>query len=117
MTPLPTDTPRETKAGVTVIDLYTVRGCGYCRQARALLDRRGIAYMEHSGPGTRDRIREISGRRTAPLIVIGGTPIGGAEDLARLDRAGRLAAHTRTTTPSGSTGGGVLARLWRRTRS
>lgn len=75
--------------------VYTLGGCVHCRRARALLGRRGIAYEEVRGdgdPGFRRRLYELTGRLSVPQILVRGEPIGGASDLARLDRAGVLNA-------------------------
>ncbi len=73
--------------------LYTTRWCGYCTRARLLLDRRGLAYEEISlddDPAFRQRVWELGRRFTVPLVTIDGEPIGGYEELAALDRSGRL---------------------------
>ena len=49
--------------------------------------------MEINGDGVRGfrgRLRELTGRSTVPQIVIDGTAIGGASELAQLDRRGLL---------------------------
>ncbi len=76
------------------VELYTTMWCPYCARARALLDRKGVAYtdidiMEH--PERRDEmIRRAGGRKTVPQIFIDGEHIGGSDELVALDRAGRL---------------------------
>jgi glutaredoxin 3 len=77
------------------IVLYTLPWCVHCARAKALLNRRGLPYREVDGtavPGFRRRLADLSGRITVPQIVIDGTPIGGADRLARLDRVGVLEA-------------------------
>jgi glutaredoxin 3 len=79
---------------VVRIDLYTTGWCGYCFRAKALLDARGITYEELSlddDPAFRQRVYDLSGRWTVPLVVIDGQPIGGYQELAALDRSGVLA--------------------------
>jgi glutaredoxin 3 len=39
---------------------------------------------------TRNWLVEATGRRTVPQIFIGGVPVGGFDELRRLERAGRL---------------------------
>ena len=76
------------------IDLYTTGWCGYCFRAKALLDARGITYEELSlddDPAFRQRVYDLGGRWTVPLVVIDGQPIGGYQELAALDRSGALA--------------------------
>ncbi|NCP11818.1 MAG: glutaredoxin 3 [Sphingomonadales bacterium] len=76
------------------VEIYTKWGCGYCVRAKALLDRRGVAYDEYDvtlgGPKRDEMIERAPGARTVPQIFIAGKAIGGSDDLARLDRAGTL---------------------------
>ena len=41
-------------------------------------------------PGKREEMMTRTGRRTVPQIYIGDTHVGGYDDLAALDRAGKL---------------------------
>ena len=71
------------------VTMYTLSGCVHCARARRLLARRGIEFREVRGdgdPGFRRMLRELTGRATVPQITIGGVPVGGASELARLDR-------------------------------
>jgi len=76
------------------VELYTTMYCPYCTRARALLQRKGVAFVdidiaEH--PERRgEMVRRASGRTTVPQIFIDGEHIGGCDDLMALDRAGRL---------------------------
>jgi glutaredoxin 3 len=75
------------------IRMYTTRWCGYCVRAKALLDRRGVAYEEvdlGDDPRFRARLNELTGGWTVPQIVIGDRPIGGYTELRQLERDGRL---------------------------
>lgn len=77
------------------ITVYTLPSCVHCARAKALLGRRGLGFREVDGSGTRDFRRvlmDLTGGFTVPQIVIDGTPIGGADRLAKLDRLGVLAA-------------------------
>ena len=78
------------------VEIYTKYGCPYCSRARRLLDDKGVDYEEYeinSEPGRRDQMLERSnGRHTVPQIFIDGRHVGGSDDLAELDRAGRLDA-------------------------
>lgn len=76
-----------------VVKVYTLSGCGHCARARDLLRRRGIAFTEIRGDGRprfRRELLELTGRSTVPQITMDGTAVGGASDLARLDRRGLL---------------------------
>jgi glutaredoxin 3 len=74
--------------------VYTTEPCGFCRTAKALLDKRGIAYEEvnlsKDGEG-RTRLAEMTGMMTFPQVVIDGESIGGFQELVRADAAGQLA--------------------------
>ena len=76
------------------IRMYTSGYCPYCVRAEQLLRRKGVDEIEKVridlDPGERDRMMEITGRRTVPQIFIGERHIGGCDDLYELDRAGAL---------------------------
>lgn len=80
------------------ITVYTLPWCVHCARAKALLGRRGLGFHEVDGSGVPDFRRQLAaltGAFTVPQVVIDGTPIGGADRLARLDRMGVLAAIAR----------------------
>jgi glutaredoxin 3 len=81
---------------VAQVEIYSTPFCGFCARAKALLDRKGVAYETidlYEQPGRRDEmIRRAGGRHTVPQIFIAGEHIGGSDDLDALDRAGRLDA-------------------------
>lgn len=77
------------------IEIYTVQYCGYCMMAKQLLQRKGHAFEEHDLSALSDEelhrtLQELAGRRTVPQVVINGRPVGGYDDLRRLDQAGEL---------------------------
>jgi glutaredoxin 3 len=76
------------------IEIFTTLFCPYCARAKALLDRKGVPYEEfdapHGSAARRSAIERSGGRTTVPQIFIGGVSVGGFDDLAALDRAGRL---------------------------
>ena len=75
------------------VTIYTRQFCGYCASAKALLDKKGVAYTEHDATGKPDLREEMiakSGRITFPQIFIGSRHVGGCDDLHALDRAGKL---------------------------
>lgn len=78
------------------ITIYTKWGCPYCHRAKALLDRKGVAYTEHDitmGGAERDAmLARAPMARTVPQVFIGDTHVGGSDDLAALDQAGKLDA-------------------------
>ncbi|MGV3550445.1 glutaredoxin 3 [Rhizobium sp.] len=73
--------------------IYTRQFCGYCSAAKALLDKKGAAYVEHDATGKPELRAEMidkSGRTTFPQIFINGQHVGGCDDIHALDRAGKL---------------------------
>jgi len=61
-----------------------------------LLTRKGVAFVEHDAPhGTPERkaaIERSGGRTSVPQIFIDDRSVGGSDELAALDRAGKLDA-------------------------
>jgi glutaredoxin 3 len=76
------------------VEIYTQLFCPYCARAMHLLRQKGVEFKEIDAPnGSPERAeaaRRSGGRTTVPQIFIDGTPIGGSDDLAALDRAGKL---------------------------
>ena len=75
------------------VEIYTTPFCGHCARAKGLLEQKGAAYdemdvMEDSAK--RAEMRERSKRSTVPQIFINGQHIGGSDELAALERAGKL---------------------------
>jgi glutaredoxin 3 len=73
--------------------LYTTEPCGFCRQAKALLQSRGVAYEEVNlvkDPQGRADLVAQTGQMTFPQIVVGERAIGGFRELLEADRAGVL---------------------------
>jgi glutaredoxin 3 len=87
---------RATISDKAAVKIFTTRVCPYCVRAKALLAKKGIAYEEVDVGGS-DELRQwlvgaSGGLRTVPQIFIKGTPIGGFDELAALDRSGQLDA-------------------------
>ena len=78
------------------VDIYTKFGCGYCFRAKRLLDEKGVDYTEFDitmgGPKRAEMLERAPNAMTVPQIFIGDTHVGGSDDLAALERAGRLDA-------------------------
>ena len=75
------------------IEIYTTPFCGYCARAKGLLDQKGAAYEEMDvmmDEKKRTEMRERSKRSTVPQIFINGQHIGGSDELAALEQAGKL---------------------------
>ena len=77
-----------------VVKIYTTGSCPYCIQAKALLKQRGVVELNEVRvdmlPGEREKMMQITGRRTVPQIFIGTTHVGGCDDLVALDGRGGL---------------------------
>lgn len=78
------------------VTIYTKFGCGYCYRAKRLLDEKGVDYTEHDitmgGPKREEMLARAPAARTVPQIFIGDVHVGGSDDLAALEREGRLDA-------------------------
>lgn len=75
------------------VEIYSSGLCGYCMRAKALLDGKGVPYVEigvDMDPGRREEMIQRSGRRTVPQIFIGETHVGGYDDLLALEQGGEL---------------------------
>jgi glutaredoxin 3 len=76
------------------VDIYTIRYCPYCADAKELLTRKGVAFHEIDASGSRELRKEMieraNGRSTFPQIFIAGAHVGGCDDLYALDEAGKL---------------------------
>ena len=82
------------------VELYTTPFCPYCVRARALLERKGVAYTDIDiieEPARRaEMVRRAGGRTSVPQIFIRGEHIGGSNELLALDRNGELDAKLGT---------------------
>ena len=77
------------------IVMYTTQWCPYCRNAKALLARKGQKWEEidvEAEPARRREMVERSGRTSVPQIWIDERHIGGCDDLVALERSGELDA-------------------------
>ncbi|MFM5894514.1 MAG: glutaredoxin 3 [Novosphingobium sp.] len=76
------------------VEIYTKWGCPYCVRAKALLDSKGVAYEEYDvtmgGPKKAEMLARVPGAQTVPQVLIGGKAVGGSDDLAALEQAGKL---------------------------
>ena len=76
------------------VKIYLTSSCPYCIQAKQLLKQRGVTELDEIRvdlvPGERQKMMEITGRRSVPQIFIGNTHVGGCDDLVALDERGGL---------------------------
>ncbi len=79
---------------MSAVKMYTTAMCPFCQMAERLLTSKGVATLEKIRvdlePARRAEMMERTGRRTVPQIYIGETHVGGYDELAALDRAGKL---------------------------
>jgi len=76
------------------VRMYSTAVCPFCLRAEALLKAKGVTDIEKvrvdMDLAQRQEMMRKTGRRTVPQIYIGDTHVGGFDDLAALDHAGRL---------------------------
>lgn len=76
------------------VTMYSAQGCGYCQSAEHLLKRKGVSQITKirvdQEPGQLEAMMARTGRRTVPQIYVGTWHVGGFDDLAALDKSGRL---------------------------
>lgn len=76
--------------------MYCTAVCPYCVRAEQLLQRKGVQEIEKIRVDLQPELRvvmmEKTGRRTVPQIYVGDEYVGGYDDLAALDHAGKLTA-------------------------
>jgi glutaredoxin 3 len=76
------------------VEIYTTGVCPYCIRAKALLDRKKVAYTERRvdlTPALADEaVKRSGGRTTVPQIFIAGVHVGGCDELYALEREKKL---------------------------
>ena len=76
------------------VEIYTASFCGYCHMAKRLLNQKGIAFAEIKVSGNNalraKMMQRAGGKHSVPQIFIGGTHVGGCDELYALERAGKL---------------------------
>ena len=73
--------------------MYCTRFCPYCISADRLLKGKGVPVRRISvdnDPQQWDEMQRITSRNTVPQIFIGEYHVGGYDDLAALERKGKL---------------------------
>jgi glutaredoxin 3 len=77
-----------------VVEIYTQWGCPYCVRAKALLDSKGVTYTEIDVTMDTKKRAEMAerkpGARTVPQIFVDNVALGGSDDIAALNAAGKL---------------------------
>ncbi len=76
------------------ITMYSTAVCPFCQMAERLLKSKGVSEIDKIridlDPVLRDEMMAKTQRRTVPQIYVGATYVGGFDDLAALDKAGKL---------------------------
>ncbi|AXT47849.1 MULTISPECIES: glutaredoxin 3 [Chromobacterium] len=76
------------------VTMYTTAVCPYCIRAKQILAAKGVSDIKEIridlDPVERDKMMDLTGRRTVPQIFIGDTHVGGCDDLVALNQAGKL---------------------------
>ncbi len=76
------------------IEIFTQPFCPFCARALALLRKKGVEFQEIDAPGgSAARIlaaERAGGKTSVPQIFVDGVNLGGSDDLAGLERAGKL---------------------------
>jgi glutaredoxin 3 len=75
------------------IIIYSTATCPYCDMAKNLLKQKQVEFTEirvDLDEAARKTMMERSGRRTVPQLFINGVSIGGYDDLANLEKSGKL---------------------------
>lgn len=74
--------------------MFCTAVCPFCVRAEMLLKSRGVTTIEKIrvdlDPQQREQMMQKTGRRTVPQIYIGDLHVGGFDELAALERAGKL---------------------------
>jgi len=74
--------------------MYSTAVCPFCLRAEMLLKAKGITEIEKIrvdlDPRQREQMIHKTGRRTVPQIYIGEAHVGGFDELAALEHAGKL---------------------------
>lgn len=76
------------------IEIYTTPLCGFCHAAKRLLASKDASYAETDVSGDPDArqvmMLRANGSHTVPQIFIDDRHVGGYDELAALDRQGKL---------------------------
>ena len=75
------------------VKIYMTKWCPYCRNAKTLLNNKGVSYEELNIDElgmTRNELYDLTGGRTVPQIIINKNSIGGFYDLFALHQSGDL---------------------------
>jgi glutaredoxin 3 len=78
------------------VEMYSKVFCPFCIRAQALLERKGVKVIDIPAANDKAKRAEMNqrsnGRNTFPQVFINGKHVGGSDELAALERAGKLDA-------------------------
>ncbi|HWR87302.1 MAG TPA: glutaredoxin 3 [Acidiferrobacterales bacterium] len=78
------------------VTMFSTAVCPFCARAEHLLQAKGVTAIDKIrvdlDPQQRVEMMNKTGRRTVPQIYIGDYHVGGFDELAALERAGKLDA-------------------------
>jgi glutaredoxin 3 len=78
------------------IDMYTKFACPFCVRAKHLLTSKGVEFNEYDitmgGEKREEMLARAPDAMTVPQIFIGDIHVGGSDELAALESAGKLDA-------------------------
>jgi glutaredoxin 3 len=78
------------------VEIYTKFTCGFCFRAKSLLKSKDATFEEYDismgGPKRQEMIQRANGGTTVPQIFIDDHHVGGSDELAALERSGKLDA-------------------------
>jgi glutaredoxin 3 len=76
------------------IEIYTWSSCPFCLRAKALLDRKGVDYIEHEIDGDevarQEMAKRTGGPRSVPQIFVDDQYVGDCQGIYQLDAEGKL---------------------------
>jgi len=76
------------------IEVYSSSFCPYCVRAKALLNKKGLKFVEYNIRTEPERLSEMlqrsNGARTVPQIFINNRHVGGCDELYALERRSEL---------------------------
>ncbi len=76
------------------VELYSGDFCPYCVRAKALLEKKGVAFSEYNIRRDIQKQKEMldrtGGARTIPQIFINDRHVGGCDELYALEKKGEL---------------------------
>ena len=82
------------------VEIYTTPFCPYCWRAKRLLQSKGVEFVEidlWQQPERRaEMVERAAGRTTVPQLFVDGRALGGSDELAALEREGKLDALLET---------------------